>query len=269
VVKWWLVPLFAAFLCGSFIAATSVAQSDPYRDMVVAIEKWLQSNPARQFTSAQEEKVFAWKVGLERLGYSSKEGFLFYSQLLSEIGSTAFAYNSRVYSEPSVRAKLFESYPTLEYLRGDKQLPAPGSVFAETYDWYRSNVVSRQEQCYWLQLFLKFFEGFTLGPQQLAALVSTNREAIHEILVQYLAMAAIYLTDDREQIGGIGYVYTVYGLVIETRPLADVMLAPLASFCEATASYLTAEEKAGILAFVIPDYADSDYAVQLYATLNP
>jgi len=269
VVKWWFVLLFGVFLCGSCVAPKCAAQSDPYQDMVVAIEKWLESHPAREFSSAQEAQVFAWKVGLERLGYSDREAFLFYSQLLDEIGNTTFTHNNWIYSEPSVRAKLFESYPTLEYLRGDKQVPAPESIFADTYEWYRSNVVSRLEQCYWLQLFLKFFVYFTPGSEQLASLVSTNREAIHQILIQYLALAAIYLRDDREQIERLFCTYKNYGLCIETRPLADVMLAPLASFCEVIASYLTAEEKTGILTFAIPDYADSDYAVQIYVTLNP
>jgi hypothetical protein len=83
-------------------------------------------------------------------------------------------------------------------------------------------------------------------------------------------LAALYLADD-SQIGYFEYIYS-YGIGQDTRPptvRADFMLGPLASFCEAAASFLTPEERAQMLAFVIPDYAQSDYAVRIYVALNP
>jgi hypothetical protein len=260
-----LLPLTVWLVLSMPVAAQ---EKDLYQQMVAAMEAWLAGNPVRTFQSADAQQVFEWKVGLARLGSKDKERFMFYENLLSQIGTNGFSYNGYEYNQRSIRALMLRSYPSYDYCQGDREFVVPHLFFADLYAWYRTEVSARAEQCYWLWCFLGFFDTYFDAPT-VDAIVSANRTTVHEIIVQYLALAHSYLAEHAEEVKNIGDVYADRVTVAIGQSDVDIMLSPLAAFCRRVGRLLTSEERSLITAFVIPDYATSDLAVQIYVALSP
>ena len=59
--------------------------------MIQAISEWLDSKEPPVFESADKEKIFDWKVALEKTSYG--ERFYTFSTILDEIGDKTFRHD--------------------------------------------------------------------------------------------------------------------------------------------------------------------------------
>lgn len=269
-VRWRILSCATVLLLG---LPAVVQAATTYDQMIAAIEAWLQSQPARVFSSPSAEQVFTWKVQLERAGqygYDERSiAWLQLASLASEIGTTQFEYQYYRYNASSVRARMVETYPFSTYgVRGTKGIPGVEDFFIESWLWFRENISSIQEQTYWLMLLLGCLGDMFMEDAEAIRVVTKYPDVIHELLIQYLACSHYYLEYNRDKIMQIRDIYRTTTTIATTWSAVDTVLLPLASFCKKVGVHLAAGDREMIVKFVIPKYADSDLAVSIYVALT-
>jgi|LFRM01.1.fsa_nt_gb hypothetical protein len=251
-------------------ASGRVHAATPYEEMIQAMEAWIASNPRAEFDSAEAAQVFEWRVGLEKLGYQDRERFDFFRTLLDEIGDRQFVYQQNRYHKRSIQAKILESYPEAHI--GEDGVPDPVAFFKDMRAFYKANISSITEQAYWINAFLDFladFRRYSVEPSVARRMVEEAGEEIHEVVVEFIAIAQYYLAESKDELKNIDYVYTNYSMVILLGSEAlDMFLRPLNRFADSLiASLMAKEDRQAIIDFLVPKYADNDTVVKIYSAL--
>ncbi|WP_292598611.1 hypothetical protein [Mesotoga sp. UBA6090] len=76
--------LLLCLLTTALLFSSGATEVNKYEIMIQAINEWLDSKELAVFKSADKEKIFEWKVALEKTSYSEK--FYTFSKVLDEIG---------------------------------------------------------------------------------------------------------------------------------------------------------------------------------------
>jgi hypothetical protein len=258
--KWTCVLVVAAFMLlqGAFI----VLAETPYDAMIMAIQRWHESNPEPRFKSADSKQVFEWRVSLEKFDYKMKvERFQFYERLLSEIGDRQFTHKDWRYNAKSIRAKMLTDYPFWDYTEA---IIGPVANFGRLYDWYKENISSQREHLYWLRCFLSYVSD--LRDHDTEELLKLHHVSLNEICQQYIALLASSDLSPIEAMN-IDYVYSELTVFASSQSVADELLSPLAEFTVEVGSALTEDTKDALISFIVPDYIDNDYAIKIYASI--
>lgn len=245
---------------------TAVAQpSDPlYDEMIAAMERWLSSKPRQEFVSATARQEFEWKVAIEQTSLSDR--YHVFRQLLDEIGQAEFRYEYTRYNERSLRLFALERFPSAYYFSDRPVDRTPTEMLRESYAWYTANVNDRDEQFYWLTVLMGYLSDFSGFDR--VQLHRENPEIVHEVLVQYLALASHYLDYDRAALRNVGSAYSDLIVLFSTARPEDGVLGILYGLTWDGAKLLSDEQKELILDFVIPRFAEHDTAVKIFVALS-
>ncbi|HQO06168.1 MAG TPA: hypothetical protein PKW84_08610, partial [Fervidobacterium sp.] len=104
--------LLLCLLITVLLFSSGATEVNKYEIMIQAINEWLDSKEPAVFESADKEKLFEWKVAIERASYMShNERFYAFSNILDEIGVKSFYYDSSNYNASSLRAEMLRLYP--------------------------------------------------------------------------------------------------------------------------------------------------------------
>lgn len=236
--------------------ASGVVNASPaYDEMICSIERWLESNEEAHFLSVSSQELFEFRLEIDSLDWGRSESdFLKINNLMQQLGDRSFDYDYRTYNNESLRQLLLTRYPSRLY--GD-----PIVFFLEQYHWYQTNITDKAKQMYWLLEYLEFLE-WLFGDKNIKEnFVRNHRNIVVEIIMQTMA-----LTGDKEaEEFDSQYIpdsVWVFGSGSET------ILLRLNSFLSVWSNQMTEDEKTEMINWLIPTYAESDYAVKIYRKLS-
>jgi len=244
------------------LQSTTVARAEtPYDSMMMAIQEWYKSNPKPTFKSPESKQVFEWRVQLETFNYETAvERFLFYQSLLQEIGDGQFTHDNWHFNSKSIRAKMLEDYPFWDY---SDEVIDPISLFATTYEWFKSGITEDKEHIYWLRRLLFFASDIRDADRP--RLTEHYSKELNDICRQYIAIAGQYKS--KSSIMNIDYLYSDLTIFASTVDPIDHLLTPLSYFVRKFATSLNQDTQDAIIGFILPDYVENDLAIKIYAAL--
>lgn len=241
-----------------------------YEKVLQAIDNWIGTIPAERYKVAEGDQVFQWKVGLEENPTGGPERFLYYDELLKQIGTSEFTYGD--YTNWKFNATSIRYYQVLHYADyyRNRHTITPSEFFAKQYGFYKQHISSKAEQWVWLDGFFDFLNGYYADSQgEFVDSLTTNcRAEVIEVLKQYIFLSG-YMLDKNPKVilNGEDY-YSSSTVFYSGTSEVDHVLGQLLSFVQNFKSELKQPTKELILNFAIPKYQDSDVAVKLYAALK-
>jgi len=256
--------LLLLLLATALLFSSGATEVNKYEIMIQAITEWLDSKESPVFESADKERIFEWKVALEKTSYG--ERFYTFSTILDEVGDNTFRHDYYYYNASSLRAEMLKLYPKDSERRPEVEEP---SLFLEDmYNYYLRIVSSEQEQMLWLENFMRFLEG--LSNKEALDVFKKHPQIIEDILLQYLALAKIFLDGRESDLWDIDNVYkATTTLVANTELYRNYLFNPLLLFVQSPVfAFLSKKHTDTIISFIIPDYTDIDTAVKIYVELT-
>jgi len=256
--------LLLCLLTTVLLFSSGATEVNKYEIMIQAISEWLDSKEPPVFESADKEKIFDWKVALEKTSYG--ERFYTFSTILDEIGDKTFRHDYYYYNASSLRAEMLKLYP-----KDSERMPGveePSLFLEDMYNYYLRIVSSEQEQMLWLENFMRFLEG--LSNKEAFDVFKKHPQIIEDILLQYLALAKIFLDGRESDLWDIDNVYkATTTLAADTELYRNYLFKPLLLFVQSPVfAYLSKKHTDTIICFIIPDYTDIDTAVKIYVELT-
>jgi len=260
-----LVVVLAA--CCTLQAAESTETA--YEEVLQAIDNWIETIPADHYKAVEGNQVFQWKVGLEKTPVWGPEKFLYYTQLLEEIGGKEFVYEHYKFNEKSIRYYQFRHYAEY-YLSTPQPTISPVDFFTQQYKFYKGHINSRNEQWVWLDGFFLFLGGYYGDSQEdfVHSLASNCYTEVISVVEQYLLLSDYMLNYNPDVIMNYNNYYSSYTVFASTASETDHVLGYLFSFVQRFNLKLDQTAKELILNFIIPKYQDNDFAIKLYAALK-
>ena len=261
----------AIFSCGALVQSQASTE-EAYKKAINAIEEWIQTIPEKEYKHAEESQKFQWKVGLEE-NSRGKARFIYYENLLDEIGNTEFVYENYVFNNKTIRCFQFKHYGDYYSEVAQQKLLEPDQFFKRQYEFYKENITTKKEQWVWLSNFFTFFSSSSLyGAEEskfVRSLTENSYSRLAKVLNQYLILSKYMLENnpDLTKKGDIIYYDEESGYVTMGTPIYNVF-NPLVSFVKRFKQNLKENEKQTILNFIIPEYQDTDQAVKIYKELK-
>jgi len=262
-----------AVLSSSVIAVQGEnSTEEAYQKAIHSIEAWIETIPKDSYQKAEKDQKFQWKVGLEE-NSRGKARFIYYENLLDEIGNTEFVYENYVFNNKTIRCFQFKHYGDYYSEVAQQKLLEPNQFFKRQYEFYKENITTKKEQWVWLSNFFTFFSSSSLyGAEEskfVKSLTENSYSRLAKVLNQYLILSKYMLENnpDLTQKGDIIYYDEESGYVTMGTPIYNVF-NPLVSFVKRFKQKLKEDEKQTILNFIIPEYQDTDQAVKIYKELK-
>ena len=241
-----------------------------YSNALKAIDKWLTSLDKNTFVEATSQELFNWKLKIES-AEDIAEKFLAFVDIYKEIGDKEFVYDDWIYNRNSLMYRKIVNYGNYAYYKKTFYKGSPSIFLRETYDYYKNNIVSKEEQYEWLHAYMTFldFSGWRTNKDVFIKKLTTDSYPIVEdILKQYMILTKYFLENNTEVILNVGYYYSQTGIMWSSKSETESALEELTKVVKGWAEYFKPDIKNNILSFIMDEFPETDQAVQIYAALN-